>query len=84
MAKKLTKPSFNKQKEFFIGAYNAPHSTDSLYKTAGESGITHMMVNTYIGRELESEDYYKTPYRLAKKYGFKVILHFMNKVDQNV
>ena len=84
MTKKLTKPSFNKQKEFFIGAYNAPHSTDSLYKTAGESGITHMMVNTYIGRELESEDYYKTPYRLAKKYGFKVILHCMNKGYQNV
>lgn len=84
MAKKLTKPNFNEQKEFFIGAYNAPHSTDSLYKIAGESGITHMMVNTFIGREFESEGYYKTPYRLAKKYGFKVVLHCMNGGYQNV
>lgn len=59
----------------FIGAYNAPTPTDENYKNIAECGITHLFLNTMVGNEKNDVGYYKTPFELAEKYGFDIIVH---------
>lgn len=80
----IGKPELKNEKEMFIGGYWCPPPTDENYKNAAECGITHMMVNTYIGREKEDEEYYLIPFALARKYGVKVVMHAMNKGWENI
>ena len=68
-------PKFLGEKEMFIGAYNAPTPTDENYKNIAECGITHLFLNTMVGYEKNDVGYYKTPFELAEKYGFKIVVH---------
>ena len=72
-------PNLKDEKQMFIGGYWCPKPTEKAYRYIAESGLTHMMVNTMIGHEVEDEGYYKTPFKLARKNGIKVVMHGMDK-----
>ncbi len=72
-------PNLKDQKQMFIGGYWCPKPTEKAYKIIAESGLTHMMVNTMIGHEVEDEGYYKFPFKLARKNNIKIVMHGMDK-----
>ena len=72
-------PNLKDEKEMFIGGYWCSKPTERAYQIIAESGLTHIMVNTMIGHEVEDEGYYKTPFKLARKNNIKIVMHGMDK-----